>query len=161
MGFGTGHHPTTRFCLEALQTLDLRRKTVLDVGTGSGILAIAARALGAQSALGIDNDPDAIQSARENLELNENIDGVRFELADVTALKVPTCDVVTANLTGTMLQRNAPMLLRAVERDGVLLLSGILGEERDLVFDAFGAHTRIWERGDGEWVAAMLSRPPR
>jgi len=158
MGFGTGHHATTRLCLLALQTIDLRRASVLDVGTGSGILAIAATRLGAASALGLDADGDAIQSADENLRLNPGVKNVRFVLRELSDAPLPISDVVIANLTGSMLIRAAGALQAAVARPGVLILSGILdGEEADVrrAFDAMELQRRDQ---DGEWVCLEFNR---
>lgn len=161
MGFGTGHHATTRLCLAALQTIDLRGRGVLDVGTGSGILALAARALGARRALGVDYDPDAIHSARANLPLNPLLDGVSFEVQDLSTDPLPTAPVVTANLTGALLCRAAATLTDAVAADGHLIVSGILGSERDDVRAAFGRLELAWEGHEEEWVGLCFRRPIR
>ncbi|HJZ72370.1 MAG TPA: 50S ribosomal protein L11 methyltransferase [Vicinamibacterales bacterium] len=158
MGFGTGHHATTRLCLAALQTLDLNGRDMLDVGAGSGVLAIAAARLGAARAIGIDCDPDAIQSARENLTLNGEARNVSFEVLDLAAGRLPAADVVTANLTGPLLERSAPLLLDAVRPDGTLILSGILAGERDAVALAFRAARCVWEREEDEWVAFAVKK---
>jgi ribosomal protein L11 methyltransferase len=155
MGFGTGHHATTRLCLAALQEVPLANRAVLDVGTGSGVLALAARRLGAARALGIDSDPDAVESARENLELNPALTDVDFELADLAAAALPHADVVTANLTGALLMRSAARLLSAVRPGGFLILSGILEGERDAVASAFGGDV-VWERNEEEWLALVF-----
>jgi ribosomal protein L11 methylase PrmA len=139
MGFGTGHHATTRLCLAALQTLDLSNTSVLDVGTGSGVLAIAADRLGAARALGIDHDQDAVQAARENLALNPTARRVSFAVADLRTTPLPRAGVVTANLTGALLIESAADLLGAVEDSGTLIVSGLLASERDEVLGALTA----------------------
>jgi ribosomal protein L11 methyltransferase len=158
MGFGTGHHVTTRLCLEALQAIDLRDRTVLDVGTGSGILAIAADRLGAARAVGIDTDADAIQSARENLALNPDAAHVAFEVADLTASALPDADIVVANLTGALLVRSAPRLAAAVHEQGMLIVSGLLAHERDEVVAALSGLSLIWEREDEGWVGLAVKK---
>ena len=152
MGFGTGHHATTRLCLAALQTLELDGREVLDVGTGSGVLAIAAARLGAARVIGIDCDADAIQSARDNLALNGGLSTVSFDVADLASAPLPAADVVTANLTGALLVRSASILLDTVRHGGTLVLSGILAGERDEAAVAFRAARRVWEREEDEWV---------
>lgn len=159
MGFGTGHHVTTRLCLAALQTIDLNGRSVVDVGTGSGVLAIAADLLGATSALGIDNDADAIQAARESLALNPDARHVRFETIDLASRVLLGADVVTANLTGALLIRSAGALLTAVRPHGTLILSGIQSGERDEVRQAFGEGAISWEREEDGWVGLAVKKP--
>jgi ribosomal protein L11 methyltransferase len=158
MGFGTGHHITTRLCLAALQTLDLTGRSVLDVGTGSGVLAIAADRLGAARALGIDYDADAIQSARENLDLNPEARNVLFETVDLADRPLPAADVVTANLTGALLIRSASTLLAAVRPGGTLILSGIQSHEADDVRRAFAGATVCWERDEDGWAGIAVKK---
>jgi len=155
MGFGTGHHATTRLCLEALQTVELRGKAVLDAGAGSGILAIAAGRLGAARALGIDDDPDAIQAALDNLALNPT-PGVSFAIGDLRSLPLEPADVVTANLTGALLVRSAAILVGAARPGGSLILSGLMTGERADVVDAFRGTNAVWERKEDEWVGLIM-----
>jgi len=155
-GFGTGHHASTRLCLEALQTLNLHDRTVLDVGTGSGILAIAAGILGASSSVGIDDDPDAVRAARENLSLNPTARGVRIDELDITRGGLPPADVVLANLTGALLQRAARVLLTSTTSGGHLVVSGVLKEEREAVIGAFAGATLVWEGSEDEWIGMIF-----
>jgi len=158
MGFGTGHHATTRLCLAALQFVDVRGKTVLDVGTGSGVLAIAAALLGAARAAGIDSDADAIQCARDNLTRNPHAANVRFELRDLTSDRLPPGDIVIANLTGALLQRTARVLLNAARPGGTVVVSGLMAHERDAVRTAFAPATVVWEDCEGEWAAFAVKK---
>ncbi|MGH9144437.1 MAG: 50S ribosomal protein L11 methyltransferase [Vicinamibacterales bacterium] len=158
MGFGTGHHVTTRLCLAALQTINLTGLALLDVGTGSGILAIAAARLGAAQALGIDCDADAIQAARDNLTLNPEVREVSFETVDLSAEPLPTADVVTANLTGALLLQSADVLLAAVRPAGTLILSGIQSDECEQVRRRFAGFDVLWERHEDGWAGFAVKK---
>jgi ribosomal protein L11 methyltransferase len=136
MGFGTGHHPTTRRCLSLLERADVRGKRIVDVGTGSGVLALAAEALGAAQAVGIDVDPDALISARENLELNQS-SHVMLRQADLSQTSsLGLFDGLLANLTGAMLIKDAAVLAELVAANGWLILSGFQNDEEDAVIAA-------------------------
>jgi ribosomal protein L11 methyltransferase len=155
--FGTGTHETTRLCLEALGRLadgpGLGR--VVDIGTGSGLLAIAALRLGATAAVGVDNDGEAIESAAHHAELN------RARLSLVVgdggrALRAGLFDTVLANLM-------APLLLERVREFGTLrspggrlVLSGLLLEDVALVSEAYRSLGPIQELRDGQWAALLV-----
>ena len=155
MGFGTGHHATTRLCIDALQRLNIGGRTVLDVGTGSGVLAIAASLLGASRSVGIDDDADAITAARENLELNPQAETTLL-VADLRATDVGSADVVIANLSGGLLVSAARTLQDLVARGGSLVLSGLMAvEERD-VLAAFPTWTVEHRSEEDEWLCIVL-----
>jgi ribosomal protein L11 methyltransferase len=157
MGFGTGHHATTRLCLAALQQFAVRDRTVLDVGTGSGVLAIAARVLGAADVLAVDDDADAIASARENLTLNRGVH-VELQVADVKRIVLTPFDVVIANLTGGLLMQAAGRLSDLTAAGGRLILSGFMQTEEVGVLAAF-AGFHVLDRGqEDEWMCVTLQR---
>ena len=156
MGFGTGHHATTRLCLAALQRISLDRATVLDVGTGSAVLAIAASRLGAEDVTGIDDDQDAIQSAWDNQSLNPSAQ-VTLIVGDLRSTELVPADVILANLTGGLLIQSAERLRKLANANGRLILSGFtVDEERD-VLAAFGAFS-VEHRGEEEgWICLTLT----
>lgn len=165
MGFGTGHHASTRLCLRLLQGARVAGKRVLDVGTGSGILALAAGRLGAGTVLAVDSDPDALASASDNLRLNEVTGGIdvrQFDLADELGQEAGRFDVVMANLTGGLLIRFAEKLAQLATPDGLLLVSGFDGSEVEAVSAAFAVvGWRQNERLDEDnWTGLTLTSIP-
>jgi len=158
MGFGTGHHATTRLCLDLLQRIDVSGKTVLDVGTGSGVLALAAHALGARTVVAVDDDPDAIESARENLALNGIGEGIDLRLGDFRGMPQADTgwDVVTANLTGGLLVRGAEVLSTSVAPGGALVVSGVTVDEEAGILAAFAPRLKPVARvAEDEWVGIV------
>jgi ribosomal protein L11 methyltransferase len=164
MAFGTGLHPTTRLCLAGLERLAddgrLAAARVLDVGCGSGILAIAALKLGAASALGVDTDPIAVEATLANARRN----GLTRRLeARVGSLPTgePPADVVLANLIAGVLVPLAPLLHDELRPGGMLLASGIFSDRESEVRDALEAAglTIAGRTSEGDWVALEARRP--
>ncbi|MCC6235844.1 MAG: 50S ribosomal protein L11 methyltransferase [Verrucomicrobiales bacterium] len=160
LSFGTGQHPTTEFCLRELARRRPRagegRCAMLDVGTGSGILAIAAVKLGYGPVVAFDFDPDAVVVARRNAAKNRvdsKLRPVRKDVATLSRARRGRYRVVCANLTADLLVKYGEVLLSQVARGGHLVLAGILDEEFESVaarFEGWGAR-RVAERRGGEW----------
>jgi ribosomal protein L11 methyltransferase len=136
LAFGTGSHPTTRLCLEWLETNVLPGGTLLDYGCGSGILGIAALKLGAGDVLGIDIDPAALTAAADNATRN----GVSLRLAHSSAPLTETFDRVVANILTNPLMLLAPLLTSRVKPGGRLALSGVLETQAGQVIAAYAPH---------------------
>ncbi len=157
--FGTGHHPTTALCLEALEeavTID-RPGAMLDVGTGSGVLALAALKMGVPRALGIDVDEGALRVAAENARINGM--SKRLQLAHGGPDTVTgTWPLVLANVLAAPLIEMAPALVRRVGRQGQLVLSGIPSSVEQDVDDAYRrlGMRRVRATSHGGWVALVL-----
>ncbi|MGA1659437.1 MAG: 50S ribosomal protein L11 methyltransferase [Burkholderiaceae bacterium] len=142
MAFGTGGHPTTQLCLEALLTIFSQPSAsaptqVLDLGCGSGILAIAAAKLGARHVLAVDIDPMALQTTRHNADINGV--GSQLTVADARTPIPNSFDLVLANILARPLKLLAPMILGAVASHGGLVLSGLLTRQEDEVRAAYAA----------------------
>ncbi len=159
MGFGTGHHQSTRLCLRALQRMDVRGRRVLDLGTGSGILAIASITVGAAHALGVDDDPDAITSALDNVRLNRLEGRVDARQADLSTLPAQAVDLVFANLNGRLLTRYAPVILEQLVPGGHAILSGFIEDERHAVRHAFREAIEVSAEIDEGWMGMTIRRP--
>ena len=167
MAFGTGLHPTTRLCLAGLEAVadaagpgGLAGTRVLDVGCGSGILAIAALRLGAADALGIDIDPIAIEATLANAGRNGLGGALRARIGSLPSGEPPV-DLVLANLIASVLVRLAGELAAALRPGGNLLASGIfIDREAEVALALAGAGLRIDRRwAEGDWVALLAVRP--
>ena len=163
MAFGTGTHFTTGSCLEFVEEAVETAKappTVLDVGTGSGILAIAALLLGAKSALGIDVDADAVQEARENAERNE-VDARFSATAQPLSGREGRFDLVVANIIAQTILHLADPIAATVAPGGALVTSGVLKCHQDEVAKALTARglNPVEARTDGTWVTTLWRRP--
>ncbi len=161
--FGTGEHATTAMCLrlleEATRGLSLGWKA-LDAGTGTGILALAAHRFGADSVVGLDDDPRAVAHARANARQNK-IRGATFLTLDLLRWKSrQRFDLITANLFSELLISALPIFCPCLTKSGCLILSGILRGQADEVIDSLGKFGFQLEkkRRRGKWVALLATR---
>lgn len=164
MAFGTGDHPTTRSCLLALDRYVRPGDAVLDVGTGSGILAIAAARLGARAVVALDIDPACIEVARRNVEVNGlgraitvalGSVGERWPFAEPASGRF---DLVVANIIAKTLVELATALRDAVRPGGLLVLSGVVAEREDDVAGAFEGLEPVERIVEGDWRTLVRRR---
>jgi len=160
IGFGTGHHPSTRLCVRALQQQPVRGCAVMDFGTGSGVLAIAAAKLGAASVLAVDDDPDAISAARRNITGNGVESVVTLRCEDLRTLAAPApVPLLLANLTGALLCDLADTILNSVTPGGLLIASGLTVDEDARVLATFGPSAMLRDRLCEDGWSCLILQP--
>ena len=162
LAFGTGHHPTTLMCLEEIEKVVKPGDQFLDVGCGSGVLSIAALALGAEHAVGLDIEDDAVTSSLANLEAASYADQSTIISGSIPHPQVPDrqFDVVSANIAANVLIALAEPLIATVTDDGVIVTSGVLESRLSDVIEAFetvGGEVES-SRQIEDWTAALITR---
>ena len=159
MAFGTGHHPTTRMCLSELEMLVMPGHRVLDVGTGSGILSIAAAKLGAQHVLAMDTDPLAVKAARANAKINHVQHQVKVQRGTLNTEPTSATgfDLVVANIYSKLILDLAPAMMALLAPQGSLVVSGITAEHTPDIetrLQSLGLELHHMSR-EGDWVALV------
>lgn len=152
MAFGTGDHETTRMCIQALEKYVQKDSIVFDVGTGSGILAIAAAKLGAKKAVGVDLDPVAVESAKENVEYN-NLDNIEVLYGNLVEVIDGKADIVVANIIAEVICILIDDVKRVLKEGGIFITSGIIHDRVDMVTSKLeeSDFEVIKVNKDGEW----------
>jgi ribosomal protein L11 methyltransferase len=158
MAFGTGHHETTKTCLMLIEKLSAEsgRGSFLDVGTGTGILAVAASRLGFAHVVGVDIDPAAVDAAKRNAELN-HLTNIGIKEGSISAVE-GIFDMIAANLMSEILIGIAPEIASHLKRPGIAILSGMLvGQEDDVIRTVQNVGLEVAEKDyDGRWVSVIV-----
>lgn len=164
MSFGTGYHETTRLMLRKLTELDLQNKNVLDAGTGSGILAIAACKLGAANVFAFDIDPWSIRNAGENFAVNNVSDKIKLNEGGEEQLQGDQkYDLIMANINRNVLIQMLPTFRRIIKDTGSVLLSGLLYEDKKLIESELkkSGLKILNDMKEGEWALLHIEREKR
>lgn len=161
MAFGTGTHPTTRLTLQALEVTLRGGETVLDVGTGSGVLSIASKYLGAKEVHAFDLDDVAVQAAQENMDLNPIANDVQVSANDLLKAVDTQADVIVANILADIILLMIPDAWRLLKQTGTLIVSGIIEEKKAMILEAMEQQgfevDQIFQQKD--WYAILLKKP--
>lgn len=159
MSFGTGHHATTRLMIKIMQSLDFANKSVLDFGSGTGVLAILAEKLGASRVLAIDNDDWAINNATENVQTNDSrtTEVRKATLSEVVSEKF---DVILANINRHILVDNMALIGQRLAIGGTLVMSGLLAEDQAIITVAAADASLVVERMEelNGWIVLLVKR---
>ena len=162
MAFGTGYHPTTNTCLLALEALVRPGTHVLDLGTGSGILSIAAARLGASFVLAFDNDPTAVTEARKNFRTSRLVEYVRLARGTLPHRLAPDAsfDIAVANISAKAVLRSAPHILQALKPGGRLVASGFMQDRQSEVEEALAelGFSKEETHNIEEWSTLVLTK---
>lgn len=157
MAFGTGSHETTAICLELLEGIDLKDKEIADVGTGSGILAIACAKLGSKRVLALDIDSLSIKTARENVEINNCSDKVEVMESDLLNTSKDKFDLIIANILPDVIINLIPDAYDKLNHGGLMLVSGIILEKKDLIITELKKYgfSIVEDLDMGEWTGIV------
>lgn len=160
MAFGTGTHETTAMCINAIEKYVKKEDLLFDIGTGSGILAIAASYLGAKEVIAIDIDSVAVTAAKENIKLNkiENIEVIHGNLIE-NIDKNKNADIVVANILAEIIVVLVPDIVNKIKDKGLFIVSGIIKEREDIVLEALkNDFNIIYRENKGEWVMLVAEK---
>lgn len=160
MAFGTGTHATSQLVIGLLQELHQIPGRILDIGTGTGILAIVAARLFNSKVFAFDNDYTAAATAKQNFINNDVADKIEIFCCDNLNLKYFQFDLVLANINRNVIIQLLPEIKKALKPDGMAILSGILEEEKEKIFDKLNCNSLrlISERKQGEWVGLIIAK---
>lgn len=158
MSFGTGHHPTTHLMVELMQSIDFKNKTVVDVGTGTGVLAILAEKCGASNIIAIDYDEWSIQNALENIKAN-NCHHVKLRQQDNLS-GIKEADIILANINLNVIEELANSIVSIVKTGTILLVSGFLDKDGKAMKNIFKAKSfvKLKSKKQSDWLAILFEK---